>query len=85
MGRGYLLHMRKLSPEALNAGPRLYGGYMAELGPTPPVSLTTAIPPLSATALFNVLLIFTIGRYYYLHFMKRKLTSEKLIDPLKVI
>ena len=85
MGRGVPSTQEKTSPEALKTGPRLYWGYVAELGPTPPVSLTTSIPPLSATVLFNILLIFTIGRYYYLHFMKRKLTSEKLIDLLKVI
>lgn len=41
--------------------------------------------PVSATALFNILLIFTMHMYYCLHFMKRKLTSEKLIDSFKVI
>lgn len=41
---------------------------------------------LSVIVLYSILLIiFTIGRYYYLCSMKRKLTSEKLIDTFKVI
>ena len=47
---------------------------------------THAPEHLAGMVLFNMLLIvFATGRPYYVHFMKRKLTSEKIIDLSKVM
>lgn len=81
--------MRKPSPEGLKNWLQVIRAASGRAETHAPcifnrVRSTSGLDHLSGTALFNILIIFATGGYHHLYFMKRKLTSEMLVDPFKV-